>query len=174
MTLNLSGRKILNDGTVICEKNTIVEMLYEGKNISGVILNDELEVSDFEYGNRICDSNIPGPIYSNGEIYSNINWNDHWMTPEPYLNIDLKEWCHSKCNTNDEHDRVNIEIEEFTKRKMIPIMKHLIYCVDVWRQNNIFWGVGRGSSVSSFVLYLIGINRVNPLKYNLDLAEWLK
>jgi DNA polymerase III alpha subunit len=42
------------------------------------------------------------------------------------------------------------------------------------RKNNILWGVGRGSSVASFVLYLIGIHRINSLFYNLPIEEFLK
>ena len=172
--VNLSGRKILNDGTVICDKSKLLELIYQGKTLHGSIINDELEVIDFDIGNRICDTQIPGPVYSDKELYENIQWNNHWTTPPEYESINLSDWCHTRCSTPEEHERVDIELNEFTKRNMIPVMKHLIYCVDVWRKNNIFWGVGRGSSVSSFVLYIIGINRVNPLKYNLDLSEWLK
>jgi DNA polymerase III alpha subunit len=57
---------------------------------------------------------------------------------------------------------------------MVSIMRHLIYCVDAWRQNGVVWGVGRGSSVCSFVLHLIGINRINPIEHGLDIGEWLK
>jgi DNA polymerase III alpha subunit len=42
------------------------------------------------------------------------------------------------------------------------------------RKNKIVWGVGRGSSVASYVLFLIGIHKVNSLKYNLDIKEFLK
>jgi DNA polymerase III alpha subunit len=42
------------------------------------------------------------------------------------------------------------------------------------RDNNIVWGVGRGSSVSSYVLYLLGVHRVNSLYYDLDIHEFLR
>jgi DNA polymerase III alpha subunit len=42
------------------------------------------------------------------------------------------------------------------------------------RDNNIVWGVGRGSSIASFVLYLIGIHRINSLYYDLSINEFLK
>jgi len=48
------------------------------------------------------------------------------------------------------------------------------YLVDLMRENNIVWGVGRGSSVSSFVLFLIGIHRINSIYYDLDVEEFLK
>jgi DNA polymerase III alpha subunit len=36
------------------------------------------------------------------------------------------------------------------------------------------WGVGRGSSVASYVLFLIGVHRIDSMKYNLDYKEFLR
>ena len=62
----------------------------------------------------------------------------------------------------------------YEERGLYPLLKHLLFLVDHFRKNNIVWGVGRGSSVASFVLYLIGIHKVNPLKYDLDIKDFLK
>jgi DNA polymerase III alpha subunit len=42
------------------------------------------------------------------------------------------------------------------------------------RDNNIVWGVGRGSSVASYVLYLLGIHKIDSIKYNLSPDEFFK
>ena len=42
------------------------------------------------------------------------------------------------------------------------------------RKNKFIWGVGRGSSVSSYILYLIGVHRVNSLKFGFDIKDYLK
>ena len=42
------------------------------------------------------------------------------------------------------------------------------------RENNRVWGVGRGSSVSSFCLFLIGVHKINPMLYDLDYKEFLR
>ena len=138
------------------------------------ISNDSHEVQRFQIANKLCDTNLPSPVSADELPYAGISWNEHWFTPEPYASIDLKQFCYEKCSTDDEKCRVDIELEEFDRRNMTAAVKHCIYCVDIWRKNGIVWGVGRGSSVSSFVLYLIGITRLNPLKYNLDIKEWLK
>lgn len=174
MTVDLSNRTIYDDGTVVFNRDGLVEILYQGIELDQCVCNDLEEVTQFKLANKICDTSFPEPKYQNNLEKPNINWTDHWFTPLDYLNIDIRTWCHDKCKNEEEHLRVDIEMDELEKRNMIPVLRHLIYCIDIWRQNNIFWGVGRGSSVSSFVLYLIGINRINPLKYNLDFTEWLK
>lgn len=174
MTIELANRKILNDGTVICSESALLDLLYSGQDINGLFC-DKIETQlEWQAAGRICDSQEQGPVFVNCAQYDNISWYQHWFTPEPWQSIDLRNWCLAKCSNTQETDRVNYEIDEFEKRNMIPIMKHLIYCVDKWRENQIVWGVGRGSSVSSFVLFLIGVNRINPLEFDLNISEWLK
>ena len=62
----------------------------------------------------------------------------------------------------------------FAKNDMIPVLKTMKYVVDTLRKNNIVWGVGRGSSVSSYVLFLIGIHKIDSIKYNLPIEEFFK
>lgn len=171
---DLNGRTIQEDGSVVNTKSTLLEILYNGRDIGQCLIDDPQEVERFRIANKLCDTNLPGPIYSTELLYTGMEWRKYWFTPDKYRDIDLTAWCLEKCQSQEEIDRVKFEIAEFEKRDMIPAILHMIYCVDTWRKHNILWGVGRGSSVSSFVLYLIGINRLNPLKYNLDLKEWLK
>ena len=174
MTNDLNGRVVRPDGSVVNTGQVLLEILYNDNDIGQCLLDDIDEVKRFKIANKLCDTLLPEPTYSQDLIYNDVNWNNYWFTPDSYLQIDLLSWCLERCTNTDEENRVKTEIDEFTKRGMIPSIIHMIYCVDTWRKHNITWGVGRGSSVSSFVLYLIGINRLNPLKYNLDLKEWLK
>ena len=57
---------------------------------------------------------------------------------------------------------------------MMDVLQFLKYMVDTLRENNIVWGVGRGSSVASYVLYLLGVHKVNSIKYDLDPTEFLR
>ncbi len=57
---------------------------------------------------------------------------------------------------------------------MTKVLNLLLYLVDHFRTNKIVWGVGRGSSVASYILYLIGIHKVDSIKYDLDIGEFLK
>ena len=174
MTNELKGRTVRTDGSVVNTESILLEILYNDKDLGDCLIDNQKEVDNFAGANILCDTQLPSPQNASLVSYVGINWRDYWFTPESYANIDLKAWCLDKCNTDAERDRVELEIAEFSQRNMITAITHMIYCVDIWRSNNILWGVGRGSSVASFVLYLIGITRLNPLKYNLDLNEWLK
>ena len=94
--------------------------------------------------------------------------------PAKYSLINIEDFLIAKCNTREEQIRVQEELSKYKDQNLLPLLQYMIFLVDTLRQNNIIWGVGRGSSVSSFVLYLIGINRINPIKYNLNFHEFLK
>jgi DNA polymerase III alpha subunit len=57
---------------------------------------------------------------------------------------------------------------------MIGLLKYIKYLVDTMREHKIVWGVGRGSSVASYALYLIGVHKIDSVKYGLDINEFLK
>ena len=101
----------------------------------------------------------------------NIN---NWYMPEKYYQINVKEYLLDKCQTQEERDRVEIEYILFEKKKFIKVLQFLIYFIDTLRANNLVWGVGRGSSVASFCLFLIGVHKINPLLYNLNITEFLR
>jgi DNA polymerase III alpha subunit len=94
--------------------------------------------------------------------------------PDSYKNIDIEQWCLSKCITDTEVKRVELELTEFKSRNLFPVLQCMIYIVDTLRSNNIVWGVGRGSSVSSYVLFLIGVHKIDSIKYGLDIKEFLR
>jgi DNA polymerase III alpha subunit len=107
-------------------------------------------------------------------IKSKPDWNTDFDLPAEYAKIDIEVWLYSKAKTLKEHVRVEQELKLFKARNLYPALKLMIYIVDTMRKNNIVWGVGRGSSVASFCLYLIGVHKINSLKYQLDITEFLK
>jgi len=98
----------------------------------------------------------------------------NWFMPESYKNLDIAEWVLNQCTHEEELQRVGKELLLYQKRELFPLLQYMKYLVDLMREHDIVWGVGRGSSVSSFVLFLIGIHRINSLYYDLDIKEFLK
>jgi len=99
---------------------------------------------------------------------------DNWHMPEKYYQINVLQWLLDRCQTDEEKQRVQIEYDLFEKKNFIRVLQFLIYFIDTLRENNIVWGVGRGSSVASFSLFLIGVHKINPMLYNLDITEFLR
>lgn len=97
-----------------------------------------------------------------------------WFMPSDYENFDIVNWLLSRCESEPELQRVAEELLLYQQRNLFPLLCYLKYIVDIMRENKIVWGVGRGSSVASYVLYLIGIHQVNSLYYDLDISEFLK
>lgn len=102
------------------------------------------------------------------EINSN-----NWFIPESYKNLDIEQWLIDRC-PNDNLERLQQELDLFQKNNMTSVLKTMKYLVDVFRENNIVWGVGRGSSVASYALFLIGVHKIDSVKYNLPITEFFK
>ncbi len=97
-----------------------------------------------------------------------------WMVSDDIKTIPVHDFLLGLCRTPEEADRVNAEMILYRERDLIPLLQLMMYLVNHFRENNVVWGVGRGSSVSSFVLYLIGVHKVNSLRYGLAIEEFLK
>ena len=98
-----------------------------------------------------------------------------WQIPEPWASMNVRNFLLDKVGDDQKKQaRIEMELIEFSKRNLMDLLKFLIYFVHMLRKNNIIYGVGRGSSVASYILYLIGVHRIDSLKYNMDIKEFLK
>lgn len=97
-----------------------------------------------------------------------------WFIPDEYKTLDIEAYCLGLCNTVEQRNRTLYELELYKKYNMISLLKTMKYIVDTLRTNNVLWGVGRGSSVASYVLFLIGIHKIDSIKYNLPIDEFFK
>lgn len=105
--------------------------------------------------------------------YDHVRQQD-WFMPPSYKNLDIAEHVLSLCSTQEQLQRAGQELLLFQERGLFDLLRYLKYLVDVMRDNNIIWGVGRGSSVASYVLFLLGVHRVDSMFYDLDPAEFLR
>ena len=103
-----------------------------------------------------------------------------WFMPKEYKDIQIEQYVLGRLITDGykaqgpEYRRAFEELQEFKKRGMDNLLRYMIYLVDFMRENSIVWGVGRGSSVASYVLYLIGVHRIDSIQYGLDWREFLR
>jgi DNA polymerase III alpha subunit len=97
-----------------------------------------------------------------------------WKMPREYVELDIAQWVLEQCQTDAERQRVGEELMMYLDRDLFTLLQYLKYFVDTMRANGVVLGVGRGSSVASYVLYLIGVHRINSLYFDLDIKEFLR
>ena len=97
-----------------------------------------------------------------------------WHMPDEWRDFDVEGHVLGLCGTDEERDRVEMEMDMFRERGMMDVLRFLKYFVGKVEADGKFIGLGRGSSVASHVLYLMGVHKVNPLKHDLPIGEFLK
>ena len=168
--------KINDHGDVIFSEEEAIDLLYTNPDFD----ISKLYFADIQqYSESLKHLGIDLPVINTLPKRSPVQEFDKqncekWHMPEKYYQINVLEWLLDKCQSDEERIRVQTEYALFEKKKFIRVLQFLIYFVDTLRANNVVWGVGRGSSVASFCLFLIGVHKINPLLYNLDITEFLR
>lgn len=159
---------------IFTEKD-IFELLYQGQfeNLDQLFTSYSKDIQKFELESSIAFKKPSDEFYNlTLEDFDKILQSD-WRMPDEYKTIDIEHWL-VQNSSKDNYQRLIEELNEFKSRNMLDLLRWLKYFVDTCRANNIVWGVGRGSSVASYVLYVIGIHKIDPIKYNLDWQEFLR
>lgn len=104
-----------------------------------------------------------------------------WILPDRYKYLNLDEYLFGlvdKIEKDSLYDkrveRLSHEIWLFKDQKLDDILKVLIYVIDIMIEKNIIWGVGRGSSCSSYLLYLLGLHEVDPVQYGIEITDFIR
>jgi DNA polymerase III alpha subunit len=155
-----------------------IEVLLRGNQLDGACIDDDLEVELFNRNTELyleIDEQVAAPpenSLSFEEYHRNLS--NCWFMPDKYLNIDVEQYVLNMVSTEIEQQRITHEMKLYRERNLEPVLRLIIYLVDLMREKQIVWGVGRGSSVSSYVLYCIGLHKVNSIKYDLSIEEFLR
>jgi len=144
-----------------------IELLYRNRDISNIpfgnvdLYNDHCDELDIE------------------ALVTDIDYSREFNIPQYYKEIDVENYIKelipaATVPTENPLARVEEELALYKARNLYPVLQLMIYIIDTMRKNNLVWGVGRGSSVASYVLYLIGVHKIDSLRYNLNIKEFLK
>lgn len=170
INLDEYGRSIIND-------SELANLLYVNPQLA---IDDIAIVNPEKYNTAIKSLYLDyKPLKKlatlNGSIAEyHANNQQQWFMPDEYKNIDIAKWVLDQCSNQNELQRAGSELMEYAERDLLTLLQYLKYLVDTMRKHNVVWGVGRGSSVASFVLYLIGIHRIHSLKNNLNFNEFMR
>lgn len=171
--MKVQGNRFISpSGDVKCNLNAVVYAINCGADIQYLQLQEidepeRLKFNDnckkFGLEQRMLDYTIEHD--KNHEL---------WRYDPVYDNINLREYFLQKCTSDEARDRVMYEIDLFEHYNMTKLLRCMIWLVDYMEEHEIFWGLGRGSSVASYCLFLIDLHMVDSLKYELDVNEFLK
>lgn len=165
-------------GRIIFSEEDLANMLMRGQplaDLNGLIVQPMI---DLESAALILDD-VPGFVDYDRLAQETQEQFDHrcrntWFMPDRYKQLDIAEHVVSLCKTPEQLQRVGQELLLYQERDLFDLLRYLVYLVDIMKANNIIWGVGRGSSVASYVLYLLGVHRIDSMYYDLDVEEFLR
>lgn len=107
----------------------------------------------------------------------------NWNIPDEYKQLNIEEVVlkllqdeiktFSKTDQQQRCERVLLELTLFEKNKMFDVLKTIFYIINTFIANNVVWGVGRGSSVSSYILYLMKVHDIDSVQYDLNIRDFI-
>lgn len=165
-------------GRIIFDQTDLVDMVMRGQplaDLHGLIVQPMI---DLESAALILDD-IPKFIDYDQLAQETQEQFDHrcrntWFMPDKYKELDIAELVISKCTTPEQLQRCGEELLLYQERGLFNLLRYLVYVVDIMQDHKVIWGVGRGSSVASYVLYLLGVHRIDSMYYDLDVGEFLR
>jgi len=151
-------------GEIVYNIEDVVDLIMKQQTTAGITVDDTVKLD-----NVMPETDVSLSV----DEYDLMNQNN-WLMPEEYKQIDIAQHVIDCCKTDAEIQRAGEELLMFQQRNLFNLLKYLRYLVDTMKSNDIIWGVGRGSSVASYVLYLLGVHRVDSMYYDLDPGEFLR
>ena len=146
-----------------------IELLYRNKDINDIVFENATQFNQFADELDI------------EELILEANWSQDFNIPQHYKDIDVEEYVRKLIpngvdgtDNAEASQRVDMELALYKARNLYSILQLMIYIVDMMRKNSLVWGVGRGSSVASYVLYILGVHRIDSMYYDLDVGEFLR
>jgi DNA polymerase III alpha subunit len=168
-------------GEMLFNETDVCDLLMQGRSIEslkGMLVDSSVDIE------RVVEfvENFPDTIvyrkFDKFEEMSLPDWDSvqqqTWFMPKEYSQLDIAQYILNLCTNEPELQRCGEELLLYQERNLFSLLQYLKYLVDVMTQNQVIWGVGRGSSVASFVLYKLGVHKINSLYYNLDVHEFLR
>jgi len=163
---------------MIFNESDIMDLVMQGRDISSlknILVDDTVNLEDAVY---YLENSLDCIPYTFKDDVSVKDWDainqQNWHMPQEYKELDIAEYILGLCANEVELQRCGTELLLYQERNLFDLLRYLKYLVDVMIANQVIWGVGRGSSVASFILYKLGVHRIDSMYYNLDIHEFLR
>jgi len=175
--IQLKDRLLWADGASSFPASAILPVIQTGMKTDGMFV-EEL-TKDIKQFNSLVDPKRQITIKTD-VADPDFNWNIPKEAKELKLIDYLVDKVDKECEgmTDDDTEirycRLCEEVSLYKKHGLLDVLRVIIYVINTLSNKGVVWGVGRGSSVSSYVLYLIGVHDVDSITYNLDIEDFLR
>lgn len=175
MFSELKDRLLWYDGKSSMDIDDIVKMILNGQSLHAVYCLEYTPEVEMFNKLPLCNLQVK---YDNDHIKSD------WNIPEKYKNINLREFllkkvCIHNLNKTEEYIckskiRIDYELKLVEDMNLTGLFQCILYLIDVFIEHKIVWGVGRGSSCASYILYLMDLHCVDSIEYDIPANEFYK
>lgn len=173
--IELEDYSITDAGETVVTHDFLVKQALSGEPFDGYLAEAH---ADIERYNKRCPE-TPIQFWEEGEVEGPAATCYQWIIPKEYQKLDVRSYVLEKfmekgLEGEEYEDRIVYELAEMEQRGYFPFIQCIIYVIDTFRKNGVVWGVGRGSSCASLLFYVIDVNRVDPIEYEIPIKEFLK
>ncbi len=164
-------------GEMIFDESEVIDLVMQGYDISrldGMIVDESVSLDHWPDFLTTVPDLQKQRLHSLSVPEWHAQQQQHWHMPDQYKNLDIASEILQLCQSEAELQRCGQELLLYQERDLFDLLRYLKYLVDIMQENHVIWGVGRGSSVASYVLYKLGVHRIDSLYYNLDVSEFLR
>ena len=164
-------------GQIIYKEADLVNMIMRGitvEHLSGMLVEPDINLETASAYLQQVPELVEYAFTDMSVEEFDIMKQNSWHMPDQYRHMDIAEYILSLCDSDAKLQRCGKELMLFQERNLFDLLRYLKYLVDTLQANRMIWGVGRGSSVASYVLYLLGVHRIDSIFYDLDPSEFLR
>lgn len=175
----LNDRSLRYDGVSIIEPAQVQDMLLRGAQpsqlrVTGTTPDLEAFNANVAENERLRDALVVDPM----------NFAYDWQLPPEFLSLNVEEHVsavfgerlsaleYDSAQTELAINRVALELEQFRTRGLYDLLRVIVYVLSSFRKSGTVWGVGRGSSCASYILFLLGLHVVDPIKFDVEMEEF--
>lgn len=154
-----------------------------------VLVTDEIVARMIAEGKEVPDHYRVGPSFD-ADVYKLIYQKDLSVRDDDFDPVSVNNKHTSKdvdrllyiiesspryCDGDDWKDgRIEYEMKFFIDNDYVLFILKLKELIDKLKSDNKVWGVGRGSSCASYILYLLGVHDIDSVLYDIDFREFSK
>lgn len=179
----LKDRTLWYDGTSTVSESRLIRLMAERADATGLFVEEMTDAI------RQYNQFVP----KERQIRVKFAVDDYcldWAIPAEFLSLNVAKYVEAKLIDEAErrslaehwpdeyiYARVNRmwdELKMYEQAGLTDVIRTLIYIINTLQKHKVVWGVGRGSSVASYVLYLIGVHDVDSVEYDLDITDFLR